>query len=155
MCSSIGVYSRTLMVRLAAVSALLTLPLGSRGAEAQVAQAAQPTSSVRIPLRKEKLPAGKVVTIHDTVTMFRVDTVRIVQTVVHTDTVFRTDTLQDSCSRAAFPVPIPVPIPIDHGHQNPPPPGVSVSVTPEPATFALVGTGLAGLIGLSYYRRRK
>jgi hypothetical protein len=155
MCSSVEVYSRILMVRLATLMVLLTLPLGARSAHAQAMHSAQPTSSVRIPLKKEKLPVGKVVTVHDTVTMFRVDTVRIVETVIHTDTVFRTDTLADSCSRAAFPVPIPVPIPIDHRHQTPPPPAVAVSVTPEPATFALVGTGLAGLIGVSYYRRRK
>ena len=155
MCSSRRLFSRTLMAGSAPFIALLLLALGAHSARAQITQAAQPTSSVRIPLKKEKLPAGKVMTIHDTVTMFRVDTVRVVQTVIHTDTVFRTDTLRDSCSRAAFPVPIPVPIPVDHRHQTPPPPGVAVSVTPEPATFALVGTGLAGLIGLSYYRRRK
>jgi hypothetical protein len=155
MCSRNRARSRTLMIRPAALAAFLMLPLSGRVAHAQVTQAAHPTSSVRIPLKKERLPAGTVTTTHDTVTMFRVDTVRIVQTIVRTDTVFRTDTLRDSCSGAAFPVPIPVPIPVDHRHQTPPPAGVAVSVTPEPATFALVGTGLAALIGLSCYRRRK
>ena len=114
-------------------------------------------SSVVIPLKKEKAPASKVVTIHDTVTMVRVDTVRIVQTVVHTDTVFKVDTLRDSCSRALVPIPIPIPLPLDHGHDQPATldPIPATSVAPEPETFALVGTGLAALIGLARFRRKK
>ena len=154
MCSNVERLSRKLIGGLWALVPLFALSLGARGTMAQVTQAAQPTSSVRIPLKKEKQSASKVITIHDTVTMVRVDTVRLVQTVVRTDTVFRTDTLRDSCSRAAFPIPIPVPIPLDHRHETPAA-VPQVSVTPEPETFALVGTGLAGLVGLSYYRRRK
>ena len=154
MCSSVVRLSRKLIEGPWALVPVLALSLGARDVCAQAARAAQPTSSVIIPLKKERVPTAKVITIHDTVTMFRVDTVRVVQTLVRTDTVFRTDTLRDSCSRAAFPIPIPVPIPIDHRHETPAV-VTQVSVTPEPETFALVGTGLAGLIGVSYYKRRK
>ena len=114
-------------------------------------------STVVIPLKKEKAPAAKVITIHDTVTMVRVDTVRVVQTVVRTDTVFRVDTLRDSCSRAALPIPIPIPIPIDHHGESPPTiePAPTVSVAPEPATFVLVGSGLAAMLGFARYKNRK
>ena len=125
----------------------------SSGARAQ----SPARSTVVIPLKKEKATA-KVVTIHDTVTMVRVDTVRIVQTVVRTDTVFRVDTLRDSCSRAALPIPIPIPIPIDHHGESPPAtlePTPTTSVAPEPATFVLVGSGLAAVLGLARYKKRK
>jgi len=114
-------------------------------------------STVVIPLKKEKAPLSKVITIHDTVTMVRVDTVRIVETVVRTDTIFSVDTLRDSCSRAAVPIPIPIPLPIDHRHEEPttPTPTTITAVAPEPETFVLVGTGLATLIGFARYRRRK
>lgn len=115
-------------------------------------------SSVVIPLKKEKTPAGKVITIHDTVTMVRVDTVRIVQTIIKTDTIVRVDTLRDSCSRAALPIPIPIPIPIDHHSESPPAtvsPTPFTAVAPEPATFVLVGSGLAALLGVARYKRRK
>jgi hypothetical protein len=114
-------------------------------------------STVIIPLKKEKATA-KVVTIHDTVTMVRVDTVRIIETIVHTDTIFRVDTLRDSCSRAAWPIPIPIPIPIDHHSESPPAtfePTPAASVAPEPATFVLVGSGLAAVFGFARYKKRK
>ena len=113
-------------------------------------------STVVIPLKKEKASA-KVVTIHDTVTMVRVDTVRIIQTVVRTDTIFRVDTLHDSCSSAALPIPIPIPIPIDHHTQNPPAAfePIPTSAAPEPATFLLVGSGLAAVFGFARYKKRK
>jgi hypothetical protein len=113
-------------------------------------------STVVIPLKKEKAPAAKVITVHDTVTMVRVDTVRIVQTVVHIDTVFKVDTLRDSCSRAF--IPIPIPLPIDHhGHNQPATldPTPVATVTPEPETFVLVGSGLAAVIGVSRFKKRK
>jgi hypothetical protein len=113
---------------------------------------------VVIPLKKEKAPPGKVITIHDTVTMVRVDTVRVVQTIVKTDTIFRVDTLRDSCSRAALPVPIPIPLPIDHHSEAPPAtvnPTPVASVAPEPATFVLVGSGLAAVLGVGRFRKRK
>lgn len=115
---------------------------------------AQDTSSVRIPLKKEKRPAANIVTIHDTVTMFRVDTVRIVETIIRTDTLFVRDTLRDSCSTTAFPIPIPFPLPRHRGGEQQLP-APTLSVTPEPQTVLYVATGLAGLIGLSYFRRRK
>ena len=102
---------------------------------ASSARAQNPTrSTVVIPLKKEKASA-KVVTIHDTVTMVRVDTVRVIQTVVRTDTIFRVDTLRDSCASAALPIP--------------------TSAAPEPATFLLVGSGLAAVFGFARYRKRK
>lgn len=113
-------------------------------------------SSVVIPLKKERPAEGKIVTIHDTVTMVRVDTVKVVQTVV--DTIVKVDTLRDSCSRGAFPLPIPVPIPLDHHVQNQPAtldPGIPTSVAPEPATFVMVGTGLVAMLGFSWYKRQK
>jgi hypothetical protein len=138
---------------LAVLAACLTLVRPSRAGAQTTAR-----SSVIIPLKKEKAAPQKVVTVHDTITMVRVDTVRIVQTLIHTDTVFRVDTLRDSCSRAAFPFPIPVPRPIDHGHNQPPtvdPAPIETSVTPEPETFMLVGTGLAATVAYSRYKRRK
>jgi len=113
-------------------------------------------SSIVIPLKKEKAADAKIITVHDTVTMVRVDTLKVVQTVV--DTVFRVDTLRDSCSRGAFPLPIPVPIPLDHHVQGPPAvldPAMPTSVAPEPATFLMVGTGLAAMFGFSWYKRQK
>jgi len=114
-------------------------------------------STVVIPLKKEKATAAKVITVHDTVTMVRVDTVRIIQTVVRTDTIFKVDTLRDSCSRAALPIPIPIPIPIDHHSENPSTflPTPAASVAPEPATFVLVGSGLAAVFGFVRYKKRK
>jgi hypothetical protein len=115
-------------------------------------------STVVIPLKKEKTPPRKVITIHDTVTMVRVDTVRVIQTIVKTDTVFRVDTLRDSCSRAAMPIPIPIPLPIDHYRQGPPAsldPTPTASVAPEPATFVLVGSGLAAVFGFARFKKRK
>ena len=111
---------------------------------------AQATSSVRIPLKKAKPPVA-LTPIHDTVVVVRVDTVRVVETVYRTDTLFRTDTVRDSCSRGAMPIPFPIPIPIDHGSSA----AIPTSVTPEPQTLFLVGTGLSGLIAVSYFRRRK
>ena len=123
---------------------------------ARIASAqATPRSSVVIPIGKEKAPPVKIVTIHDTVTMVRVDTIRVVQTVLRTDTLFRfrTDTLRDSCSRGLIPLPLPIPI----GSSEPVFPTVTgeVSVAPEPETFMLVGTGLAGLLAIARYFRRK
>jgi len=114
-------------------------------------------SSVVIPLKKENATNAKVITIHDTVTMVRVDTVRIVQTVVRTDTIFKVDTLRDSCSRAALPIPIPIPLPIDHHAENPPAAfePIPTSAAPEPATFLLVGSGLAAVFGFARYKKRK
>ena len=114
-------------------------------------------SAIVIPLKKEKATAAKVVTVHDTVTMVRVDTVRIIQTVVRTDTIFKVDTLRDTC-RAAIPIPIPIPIPIDHHSESPPAtfsPTPAASVAPEPATFVLVGSGLAAVFGYARYKKRK
>lgn len=114
-------------------------------------------STVIIPLKKEKTPAAKVITVHDTVTMVRVDTVRIIQTVVRTDTIFKVDTLRDTC-RAALPIPIPIPIPIDHHSESPPSsvsPTPTASVAPEPATFVLVGSGLTAVFGYARFKKRK
>jgi hypothetical protein len=138
-------------------AAILTTSVGL--GHATSAQAQTPArSSVVIPLKKEKAASEKVVTIHDTVTMVRVDTVRIMQTIVHTDTVFRVDTLRDSCSRAAFPIPIPIPLSIDNGHGPPAtldPAPITTSVTPEPETLVLVGSGLATVLSIGRFRRRK
>ena len=115
-------------------------------------------SSVVIPLKKEKAPNAKVITVHDTVTMVRVDTVRVVERVVHTDTVFRVDTLRDSCSRALVPIPIPIPLPGGHDHAEQPltpTPGIATSVAPEPETFVLMGTGLAAIVVFARFRRKK
>jgi hypothetical protein len=115
-------------------------------------------STVVIPLKKENTQAAKIITIHDNVTMVRVDTVRVVQTVLRTDTIVRVDTLRDSCSRAALPIPIPIPLPIDHHSQSPPAtfePTTATSIAPEPATFVLVGSGLAMVVGFARYKKRK
>jgi hypothetical protein len=106
---------------------------------------------VRIPLKKEK-PRLTTVTIHDTVTVVRTDTVRIVRV----DTLFRTDTLRDSCSRAVVPFPGPIPVPV-HREREVVSQGAteSLSVAPEPGTIFLVGSGLAGLTLLAYFRRGK
>ena len=126
-------------------------------AAAPSARAQKPArSSVVIPLKKEKAADAKTITVHDTVTMVRVDTVKVVQTVV--DTVFKVDTLRDSCSRGAFPLPIPVPIPLDHHVQGQPAildPAMPTSVAPEPATLVMVGTGLAAMLGFSLYKKQK
>jgi hypothetical protein len=122
-------------------------------------------SSIVIPLKKEKATPAKVVTIHDTVTMVRVDTVRVVETVVRTDTLFKVDTLRDSCSSGGFLIPVPIPLSFNHHDTSFQPatldPGgaptgdIPTSVTPEPETFVMVGTGLAAMIGFSWYKRRK
>jgi len=117
-----------------------------------------PRSSVVIPLKKEKTPAAKVITIHDTVTMVRVDTVRVVETIFKTDTIFKVDTLRDSCSRRAMPIPIPIPIPLDHHTESPPAtttPTPFTAVAPEPATLVLVGSGLVAVLGFARYKKRK
>jgi hypothetical protein len=122
-------------------------------------------SSVVIPVKKEKAASAKTITIHDTVTMVRVDTVRVVEAVVRTDTVFKVDTLRDSCSSGGFLIPVPIPLSFNH-HDTSfqpatldpggiPTPAIPTSVTPEPETVVMVATGLAAMIGFSWYKRRK
>jgi hypothetical protein len=116
-------------------------------------------SQQRIPIKKD---TRRVDTLR--VTVVRVDTIRITDTTTvylpaespFTAMLTKTDTLRDSTKCGWVPIPIPIPIPFSHteGHANPAPPiAVAATVTPEPATWALVATGLVG-VGIVARRKR-
>lgn len=111
---------------------------------------AQATPQRHIPIKKEARHVDTV-WIHDTVTVSRVDTLRLGELAAtpasffRVDTIVRVDTTKDC--RDIF---LPVPIPFNHGANNP---GSSlVSATPEPATIVLVAIGL---VGVGIIARRK
>src|SRR5262249_30666473 len=146
----------TMFCNLERSSTLLSIALVLAVAAPRAVRAqAQPRSSVPIPIRKEQRPVVRVDTVHDTVTVtvVRVDTVRVVESTLRVDTLVRVDTLRDSCSRGILPIPIPVPLPRGGGHG-----GVGAEaamVAPEPDTLVLVGTGISALVALSHFRRKK
>jgi hypothetical protein len=116
-------------------------------------------SQQRIPIKKD---TRRVDTLR--ITVVRVDTIRITDTTTvylpaespFTAMLTKTDTLRDSTRCGWVPIPIPIPIPFSHteGHANPAPPiAVAATVTPEPATWALVATGLVG-VGIVARRKR-
>jgi PEP-CTERM motif-containing protein len=125
--------------------------------------AAQVASQRRIPLKKEPRHVDTV-WVHDTVTITRVDTIRLAAATpffdaapvvprIDTVTLTRVDTTK-SCRDLFLPIPIPIPFGRTT-HDNPIaalPPSTSVNVTPEPSTIVMVG---AGLVAVGLYARRK
>ena len=138
--------------RALSVCALVCLCASSSGA--------QVASQRRIPLKKEPGRRVDTVWVHDTVTVTRIDTVRLAPpSLLETplppriDTLMRVDTTKD-CRDLFFPIPIPIPLGRT-GHNDPAlplAPGASVNVTPEPTTIVMVG---AGLVAVGLIARRK
>ena len=117
---------------------------------------AQATSQRHIPIKKETRHVDTV-WIHDTVTitLAKVDTVRLAAGAVAPEAFARIDTLMHIdtariCRDFAFPIPIP--IPFNHGDT---PGASSVSATPEPSTIVLVGLGLATVGVIARGRNKK
>ena len=128
---------------------------------------AQAASQQRIPLKKEpvkkEVQRVDTVWVHDTVTITRVDTVRLGAALfdatplpprIDTLTLTRVDTTKNC--RDLF-LPIPIPIPFGRSHNDPGPSPLnpaspSFSVTPEPSTIVMVG---AGLVAVGLFARRK
>jgi hypothetical protein len=128
-----------------AVALLVALPLSAQARSERVIKVQKPTAPKR-----------------DTLVVYRVDTVVVVKTDTLTRYVprddfrefFVHDTIRDTVTRRAI-LPLPIPIPLTREHrvdcplpsaQTPPAVPIGATVTPEPQTWALVATGLVGLI---------
>ena len=121
---------------------LLTLLAGSVAAQAKPQE--------RIPIRKETkreaqavvAPAAAPVVIHDTVVVYRTDTLGVFESAVASP-------LADAGIPAtchSLLIPIPIPFPFSHsGGNGAAAAAVATTTTPEPGSLALLGTGLLGL----------
>jgi len=125
----------------------------------------QVTSQRRIPVTKgarPKLARVDTVTIivHDTVVVHHTDTLSVFPAAAFpVAAVAPPDTTTKACSDRYFPIPIPIPLPRGHsGSAGGDVPGGSISqttTTPEPATWLLMGTGLAATFAARRVKRAR
>lgn len=118
-------------------------------------------SQVRIKVGgKDKQPRVDTLVRVETLTVYKTDTLNFYRTdTVSMDYPYPYLSNTDTVRRRTY-VPIPIPIPLHRSSDKDCPPPVvfkpetppGTSVTPEPSTFLLVGSGLAGLL---WRRRRK
>jgi hypothetical protein len=116
---------------------------------------AQAKPQSRIPIRKEtKTPAAAIappaarVVIHDTVIVYKTDTLGVFQSAVASSL---PDTGVPAACHGWF-LPIPIPIPFTHSHSGNAG-AIATTASPEPSSLTLVGTGLLGLT--LYVKRNK